>query len=433
MASSLCLAHYCDTHGPTPLMVTEGLPVGCTSCVEDEGISTRRPSSSRSLDPADALPAIAPRATNNNSTSSEKEGGDDYTAVLSPTSSSAIETPLESPRIEALQSPGSNKRNSSFGKTYDENDKKRSAPCDNCKLTLPKPAKESPAVNRVDNNAPILRTRKPYERVRIPSPPSSNSSQSSDSDHAVLSIPVTRKARPRTLARAGTSCSDSSFSITPSHKHYLDYTSTHEPLAPTSFSKIRQSCLRTLSCETLPPSSTPIAPSPSSPLINSSLSSGPTSVTSTSGGPIFFGDPYAGYTTAYIFRIPDQNARGRRRVYALMSLSTHRERAAMQSFSFLSDAFRKIAAWIQGLAESELERAEAINSPRWSNVDSPTSHSTPTSSFLSSRNRGPDSKFAGISLRAKGLAELVGMPDFFLKLHTVFVKLLIELNVIFGL
>ena len=23
----LCLAHYCELHGPTPLMVTEGLPV----------------------------------------------------------------------------------------------------------------------------------------------------------------------------------------------------------------------------------------------------------------------------------------------------------------------------------------------------------------------------------------------------------------------
>ncbi|KAI6709383.1 hypothetical protein JHW43_008110 [Diplocarpon mali] len=414
-------------------MVTEGLPVGCTSCFEDQGVS-RRPSSSRSLNPADGLPAMARSAMFRDRSNASEEAGDS-TAVLSPISPSAIGTPPESPRLVARQQgPASSRRNSSFGKTYDENDKKRSAPCDNCRLTLPKPTKEGPAMNRIDSSAPILRTRKPYERVTMPSPPTSSSSQSSDSDNAVSSKSPTRRARSRTLVRAATSSSDSSFSIT-SHEHYLDYTSTHEPLAPTSFSIIRQSCLRTLSCETLPPSSpTPIAPSPSSPLVHGPFSPGPSSATSTSGGPIFFGDPLAGYTTAYVFRIPDPNARGRRRVYALMSLSTHRERAAMQSFSFLSDAFRKIAAWIQGLAESELERAEAsITSPRWSNVDGPSHYSTPTSSFLSGRNRGPDGKYAGMSLRARGLAELVGMPDFFLELHTVFVKLLIELNVILGL
>ena len=402
-------------------------------------MSTRRPSSSRSLNPADGLAAITRSSNRTNSTSSDVPSGDFAALQISAKTSPSIPaSPPPSPRVVALQGTqgGSNRRNSSFRKTYDENDKKRAIPCEICALTLPKQTKEG---NMVATNGPILRTRKPYERINAPSPPktdSSNSSNSSDSENAISSKPSHRRTRSRTLVRVGTSSSDSSSFSTNSHDHFLDYTSSHEPLSPNSFSMVRQSCLRTLSCETLPPSSTPNTASPTSPFINSPFSSGPSSAISTSGGPIFFGDPQAGYTTAYIFRLPDPNARGRRRIYALMALSTHRERAAMQSFSLLSDAFRNIAAYIQGLAEAELERSEAVNSPRMSNSDERMGNSnnnTPTSAFLSGRNRGPDGKFAGMSLRARGLAELVGMPDFFFELHKLFVQLLIEMNVKLGL
>ena len=156
---------------------------------------------------------------------------------------------------------------------------------------------------------------------------------------------------------------------------------------------------------------------------------GGSSSSTSSGGPIFFGDPVAGYTTAYIFRIPDPNARGRRRVYALMCLSPHREWVAMQAFSFLSTAFTQLAGWIQRLAEEELERSENTSSPR--NAED-KSFPTPTSSFLSGRSRASDGKFAAMSLKSKGLAELVGMPDFFIELHTKFVRLLIELGLLTG-
>jgi hypothetical protein len=140
----------------------------------------------------------------------------------------------------------------------------------------------------------------------------------------------------------------------------------------------------------------------------------------------------AGYTTAYIFRIPDPNARGRRRVYALMALSTHHERAAMQAFSFLSAAFKDLAFWIQSLAEAEFDRS--LESPRSATDDRPegSRNSTPTSSFLSGRSRGQDGKFAGMSLKARGLAEIVGLPDFFIELHARFVRLLIELRALLG-
>jgi len=90
----------------------------------------------------------------------------------------------------------------------------------------------------------------------------------------------------------------------------------------------------------------------------------------------------------------------------------------MQSFSFLSVAFRDLAAWIQGLAEAELEKSE-VASPK-------TTHNTPTSSFLSGRNRN----FGEVSLRARGLAELVGLPDFFIELHARFVRMLIEMSLL---
>lgn len=440
MSSILCLAHYCDNHGPTPMMVTQGLPVGCTSCFEDEH-STRRPSTgSRSFKASDILAGGVRNGSKTNS-SSDKENGI-HSLELQRSSSmrsqapNAIETPPGSPRVAALQTgqnANSRRRDSSFRKTYDENDRERAIPCENCALTLPKKTKDgdTSAQSPSDKSGPILRTRKPYERVALhmpePSPPkSSDSSESDDSKHALTSNP----RRPsRTTRRAGTSSSNSSFDSGLSHTHYLDYTSTHEPLAPTPFSIIRQSCLRTLTCETLPPSSTQYTSSaPSSPFINTSFSSGPTGSTS-SGGPIFFGDPLAGYTTAFIFRIPDPTARGRRRVYALMALSTHRERLAMQTFSFLSAAFRDLAAWIQGLAEQELERSESAGSPRTGGES--TNH-TPTSSFLSGRSRGGFDGMRNIGPKPKGLAELVGLPDFFIELHTRFVRLLIELGLLLG-
>lgn len=118
-------------------------------------------------------------------------------------------------------------------------------------------------------------------------------------------------------------------------------------------------------------------------------------------------------------------------MYALMALSTHRERLAMQTFSFLSVAFRDLAAWIQGLAEAELERSESLGSP-YGDRNGGTNNNTPTSSFLSGRSRGHDGKFASMSLRARGLAELVGLPDFFIELHARFVRLLIELGMLLG-
>lgn len=113
----------------------------------------------------------------------------------------------------------------------------------------------------------------------------------------------------------------------------------------------------------------------------------------------------------------------------------------MKTFGFMAAAFRDLASWIQQLAEAEAEKA-AEASP----LGGSQHHSSyPTmikperegqdrggSSFLTggggfSRRMGGGP--GGVSLKARGLAELVGMPDFFIELHAKFVKLMLELGV----
>ncbi|CCF38548.1 hypothetical protein CH063_09608 [Colletotrichum higginsianum] len=458
----LCLAHYCDQHGPTPLMVTEGLPVPCTTCYDDGAAGyadqdqlrpqASAPATTGSLNQtmamSDALRNMHLNAHRSSSLpASENEAQVQRAAMLrasaanspaSPLSPSAIETPPDSPRRISEQQPQP-RRDSSFRRTYDEYVTKRAGPCDNCALTLPQRQGGKDKTDMKAERGPTLRTRAPYARVYgQASPPASQTSSASDTDG---------ESQPERMHRRATGSSTTRSSMSSgrhtSHTHYLDYTSTHEPLIATSFSIVRSSCLRTLSLETLPRAPANLTPS-ASPQSNNM----PAFVTThsagaaASGGPIFFGDPVNGYTTAYIFRIPDMHARGHKRVYAFLALSTHKERLAMKTFGFMATAFRDLASWIQQLAEAEAEKA-AEASP----VGGPQHHSSyhtinrpdregpdrGGSSFLTggggfSRRMGGGP--GGVSLKARGLAELVGMPDFFIDLHAKFVKLMLELGVV---
>ena len=366
-------------------------------------------------------------------------------------SSSPIETPPESPR-PGISQP---RRDSSFRRTYDDTVTKRQGPCDNCAMTLPRRQGCSISLDEAGANAhgPTLRTRAPVERVfgtaGQASPPNSRTSSDTDGDRATTRRVRSRKPHTASSSR-NTSCSSTSTTSerTPYHFHYVSYTSTREPIQPDSFSLIRASCLRALSFETLPrppPTSTPT----SSPQLNNS----PSFVTTQSagstatGGPIFFGDALAGYTTAYIFRIPDMHARGHKRVYAFLALSTHKERLAMKTFSMVSTAFRDLATWIQQLAEAEAERTSTTNTspigsvmysgggqpqPPPSTFDSPSGVDRTSSSFLaggSAFTRRMGGGPGASSLKARGLAELVGQPDFFIELHGKFVQMLFEVGV----
>lgn len=443
----LCLAHYCDLHGPTPLMVTEGLPTPCTTCFEE---STRPDGPPRSIPLDDDSPSSgqrvrAPRSASltANDHDSKSQRGTLQSSTPSSPSATVLETPPESPR-PAYQQP---RLENNFRRTYDETVTKKQGPCDNCAMTLPRRQIPTPDAS---SNAPTLRTRAPAERVYGPaaqegSPRSQTSSDDGERD-------VTRRSRHRNNAQSvssrNTSCSSTSTTSDRAscHIHYVDYTSTHEPLMANSFSLIRASCLRALSFETLPR-----APSTSTPSSSPLMSNYPSFITTQSagsaatGGPIFFGDAVAGYTTAYIFRIPDVHARGHKRVYAFLALSTHKERLAMKTFSVVSTAFRDLANWIQQLAETEAERA-AESSPNVIHNGGPGDYTQPTqpvydahtaadrsgSSFLtggSSFMRRMGTGGSASSLKARGLAELVGQPDFFIELHKRFVQLLFEVGV----
>ncbi|KAK2049654.1 hypothetical protein LZ31DRAFT_562467 [Colletotrichum somersetense] len=455
----LCLAHYCDQHGPTPLMVTEGLPVPCTTCFDNgpaayadqdqlrprTSVPTTAASLNQTVAMSDALRQmhLNPHRSSSMPTS-ENEAQVQRAAMLrssaanppaSPLSPSAIETPPESPRRLSEQQPQP-RRDSSFRRTYDEYVTKRAGPCENCALTLPQRQGNKDKADMKAERGPTLRTRAPYARVygQASPPPSSASDTDGESQPGRMHRRATGSSTTRSSMSSGRHTS---------HTHYLDYTSTHEPLIPSSFSIVRSSCLRTLSLETLPRA--PANPTPSASPQSSNM---PAFVTThsagsaASGGPIFFGDPVNGYTTAYIFRIPDMHARGHKRVYAFLALSTHKERLAMKTFGFMAAAFRDLASWIQQLAEAEAEKA-AEASP----VGGPQHHSSYPmvtrpdregpdrggSSFLTggggfSRRMGGGP--GGVSLRARGLAELVGMPDFFIELHAKFVKLMLELGVV---
>ncbi|KAI1504105.1 vesicle coat protein [Biscogniauxia marginata] len=540
MTSILCLAHYCDLHGPTPLMVTEGLPVPCGRCYDDMPEAERPRTSTAATSPqtsvTDALrkmtlgtPRSASIPTSDQDVQTHRAAllraskltpgttPQSVTTITSPSSAAAIQTPPESPRKLPENLPDGNgraghRRDSSFRRTYDDYVTKRANPCQNCALTLPKrqgtkTAKDAGTDAKLDQQGPVLRTRAPYARVYggngDASPPASNPQSSCTSDAEEEISPKDTATRPSTNRRPTTSTSQSSVSSRSSvsqHTHYLDYTSSHEPTVPSTYSIVRASCLRTLSFETLPRRpeaaqstaslSSPISsipPSYPSPPLNHGpgyITSTPSSQSAAGGGPIFFGDPMAGYTTAYIFRIPDMHARGRKRVYAFLALSTHRERLAMKTFSFISAAFRDLAAWIQELAEVEAERERereeesnpvaALNAayrnggfgsggggPHDSGIglaglgggvglgggsfdrdkerERERDRGSETTSFLTGGGRGGFMQRMGGSMgpggfapKSRGLAELVGLPDFFIELHSRFVQLLLELGVVLG-
>lgn len=473
----LCLAHYCDVHGPTPLMVTEGLPIPCSACYEDGAYASDRPHSTSSTPTstiqsgASISEAIKKLTLDSNrsiaSSTSNQEQTPNRAALRRATqsaSTSAFDTPPLSPRYAPESSPaGHGRRESSYRRTYDETTTKRAGPCENCAMTLPRRQGARGASDNESENesGPTLRTRAPYARAYgsgvagNASPPNSTSTASDDDDEGEAPRQACHRRTGTITSTTSRSSASSSSATVHGHTHYQYYTSTHEPVVPSSFSIVRASCIRTLSFETLPrgtatTGNTPLA-SPSTPGFVTTHSSGAVA----SGGPIFFGDPSGGYTTAYIFRIPDVHARGHKRVYAFLALSTHRERLAMKTFTFISNAFRDLAAWIQGLAEAEAERASEGNSPlsaggmygagagpmgmqQQRQDQSVSVDATTGSGFLSSGMGGLSRRMgagygyggSGASTKARGLPELVGLPDFFLELHQKFVQLLLELGVV---
>ncbi|KAI5790636.1 vesicle coat protein [Peziza echinospora] len=185
----------------------------------------------------------------------------------------------------------------------------------------------------------------------------------------------------------------------PTHNHHITYLSTRAPSTPSRFSALRQSCIRTLSCELLPACT----------------------------GPVSFGDTIAGFTIAYVFRIADPRARGGKRSYAFLCICPE-ERVVFKSFGHVVGVFHGLVQRIKGFANLKNSRdQQAAN--RAANNNMPITSSPVTLGGRVSGLTGPEGflrRREGVG-SAKGLAELVGKDDLFVEIHACFVRLLGDL------
>lgn len=216
------------------------------------------------------------------------------------------------------------------------------------------------------------------------------------------------------------------------HAHNLTLLTTRNPTKPAAYTHLRRALVRTLSAENLP--------------------------RHTSSGPIFFGSPTAGYTTAYVFRLPDPRARGHRRTYALLAISApdlefvsssntgsgHATANAWRAMLPISRVFAGIATWMSALASARLE-ADLNREHAQSSDEKLVRGLTPVSSFLTTKTLDPDGyprsgsgAATGIgrggteASRAKNLVEIAGRDGLFVELHVRFVGLLLQLAQEFG-
>ena len=334
--------------------------------------------------------------------------------------------------------------------------------CASCSFTvpqslskqLPEGAPGSPnAQSGKKNGSPVLRTRGPLRRRHGASGESSSES-SGDDGRGIASL-----SKAQTLASRAPLTSSTPKPIPPHAKRAdavkrsgtsspteaLTYLTMRQPRSPEHYATLRHSIIRTLSVETLPRGS--------------------------SSGPIVFTSPQSGHTIAFIFRLPDPHARGHRRTYALIALSspissqsTPKSSSAMLESLSLSDtdaaapsgaaistvttAFARMASWITSLAElgaSNRKRdAHGNGSATQAGAQEHTPGSplatkqsggggdvrvTPASSFLAAKRIDPDGyPRGGAAARemttAKSLAEICGREGLFVELHVRFVKLL---------
>ena len=202
------------------------------------------------------------------------------------------------------------------------------------------------------------------------------------------------------------SSSHESFRSTPSgtacHTHNLEYVSASSPAESETYSNLRRATIRTLSGEQLPRGQT--------------------------SGPLWFGDPVAGFTIAYVFRLADSHARGRQRYYALLALAGSETKRAFEACTLIWSYFEQIAMNIVEAAEDVAARSVVDDSPP------ERGQVTPISSFLTGRTMDPDGypRRGTANVKANGIAELVDNEMFFCELHMMFVGILQDLGHMLG-
>ncbi|KAJ9206249.1 vesicle coat protein [Paecilomyces variotii] len=390
----LSLTHFCEVHGPTSILCSQVLPFTCSQCYPD---------------PSDLSPNDTP-ATSHETTSSHGLGNRSRDG-RSPS------LPREPPLSTSVASASTTDPSSGSQKIEDHpyflrGQQKRvdadalnrfggadGDTCASCSLTLPEDVSKqlppgAPGTVKPDgkgrNGSPVLRSR---EMVY-----SCGSSHDTDDDHdSHYHSSFPDSLHSSSIASDASSC----------HTHILTYLSLRGPPNPADYALLRRSSIRTLSCELLP--------------------------RGLSSGPLCFGDSVAGYTIAYIFRLPDPMARGKRRSYALVALAGKDAGRAFRASPVIWRAFGRIANGIVKAAEryQEEEKRREEHSQGANKIGG--RNYTPVSSFLTGRTMDPDGmpRRAG-QIRARNLAEIVGNEMIFAELHASFVALLQQLGSMFG-
>lgn len=274
--------------------------------------------------------------------------------------------------------------------------------CASCSLVVPEDITRklpdgAPGSLKADgkskNGAPVLRSREvvclgsgdhstPNEEPRLSS--SQNSSEGSDGASSL-----------RSCGSLFSTC----------HDHLLTYLTSRDLDDPDRFSALRASVIRTLSRELLP--------------------------AGMSDGPFCFGDSTSGYTIAYVFRLPDPKARGRRRLYAFVALAGNDASRAFRACPLVWEAFSKMAKSIEAAA---VESQEAHRKKDEEEQEAGKARNyTPVSSFLVQRAVDPDGnpRKAG-QIAARSLADIVGNDKIFSEIHSYFVSLLHHLGALYG-
>ncbi|KAH8423346.1 folliculin domain-containing protein [Aspergillus melleus] len=376
----LSLTHFCEVHGPTSIICSQVLPFSCSQCYPEH---------------SDISPDDTP-ATSHDTVSSHglrKEFSPSKSAEK-PTNGSS-----KSPKIEdhpyflksQPSAPEPQKISRVGGADGDT--------CASCSLTLPEGvSKQLPAGapgtpngdGKGNNASPVLRSR---ELVYSCGSNHCDYNDSANDSHTHASLPDSLHS---SSVSSDASC----------HTHILTYLSLRGPPNPADYALLRRSSIRTLSCELLP--------------------------RGLSSGPLCFGDSNAGYTVAYIFRLPDPMARGKRRSYALVALAGKDANKAFRACPVIWRAFGRIASGIVNSAEKfqeEEKRREEQNSSSNRNGNHPY---TPVSSFLTGRTVDPDGMRRPGQVRARNLSDIVGNQYIFAEIHAHFVALLQQLGSMFG-
>lgn len=390
----MALTHFCDLHGPKTILCTQVRPLECNLCVSPSPLPRKNSCESYTSQIQDEEPQreIRPprrlRRTDTDLTLSSE--------LSQP--SPAVDDGNATDSIEAHHLYRRSDCSRELGKT--PYDRSRNASCASCTFTVPRPtaAKIPPGSpgsikdgGAVKSEPPVLRSRefvclgKGRNKHSHEEPSSSQESQTSS------------------IASYGSVGSQGDC-----HDHTLTYLTSKSPDDQSTFMKLGKSVIRALSCEVLPKGQ--------------------------SEGPFCFGDSTSGYTIAYVFRLTDPKARGRRRAYAFVALAGTDAHRAFKACPMLWKAFHALSTLIEQAAQQYQEEQEIQQQKtREQELARQGQAYTPISSFLTQRPRDPDGqpRRAG-QTQPRSLAEIIGDENIFAILHSYFVRILRDLGDRFG-